>query len=231
MAFDATEALPAAGRGSIQCKIDNTTYLLPPGPAYGVLTTSANAADGTGLAWSSSPTVQYLTVNQNLTVNEDVAANFVSSTTGLSLFSATPVTNQPAYPGTGVGSNADTINAIVALLTGFGLCAPFPAMTATLSGGATTGAATIQIVTPFTVTLSVVAPAGGVVVTPAGTLTGDTFQAALSGDSVSTVTVAEGATTVNFYYTPGADGTSHVSITTTPLTTYAGSPKSVVVTD
>ncbi len=229
MAFDATQALPAAGRGSIQCKMDSTTYLLPAGPDNSILTASANAADGTGLAWSSSPILQYLQINQNLTVNEDVQANFLGSTTGMGLFGST-VVSQPAYPGTGVDNNADTINAIVAILVSYGLCASFPTIKASLSGGATTGAASTQIATPFTVTLSLAAPAGGVVVTPTGTLSGDTFQAASGGDTVSTVTVSEGGTTVNFYLTPGADGTDHVSFTTAPVTTYAGTPKTVTVT-
>ncbi len=123
MAIDVSQALPAAGRGSIQCKMDSTTYLLPVGPVNSVLTTSPNAADGTGLAWSTSPSVQYLTINQNLTVNQDLNANFVLSTTGISLFGASAVVTQPAFPGTATGTDAAVINAIVTFLAAYGFCA------------------------------------------------------------------------------------------------------------
>ena len=66
-------------------------------------------------------------------------------------------------------------------------------------------------------------------ITPAGTLSGDKFQDTLAGGDAATYTIAAGGTTVNIWYTPGAVGTAAVSITTSPVVTYAGSPKSVVV--
>jgi hypothetical protein len=138
---------------------------------------------------------------------------------------------QAAFPGTADGVAADdatVINAIVATLIAYGFVAPFVATT-TLSGGDLVGAATVQCADPFVVTLSAPAPAGGVVITPSGTLSGDTFQAALLGTNVTSVTIAAGGTTVQFYLTPGADGTDHVSFTTSPITTYAGTPKTVTV--
>jgi len=217
------QPLPNAVIGSIVCAINNAYVQFPPSVDNCVLITSHNDPAGYGLAWSNAPTLFSLNVGFLQVANSIMVAG------GIGVNGVNPPVLRANYPGTGSGDNADTINAIVAILTSCGFCKGFPATTSTLSGGAATGTATVQIATPFTVTLSGAAPAGGVVITPAGTLSGDTFQAALSGANVSTVTIAEGGTTVNFYYTPGADGTCSLSFTTAPVTTYAGTPVAVVV--
>ena len=99
---------------------------------------------------------------------------------------------------------------------------------AAISGGSPLSAVVgIQITAPFTVTLDQPAQAGGVVVTLAGSLAGDTFQASLGGGNVSTVTVSQGSSTVQFYFTPGTVGTDSVSISTTLGS--SGSPLAVSV--
>ena len=136
---------------------------------------------------------------------------------------------QPEYPGLAASTNAAQINAITAILEAYGLSKPATSITATLAGGAAVGNAAVQITTAFTVTISIPAPAGGIVVTPAGTLSGDKFQTSLGGGDATTFTIAAGDSTVSIWYTPGTAGTAAVSITTSPIVTYAGSPKSVVV--
>jgi hypothetical protein len=89
--------------------------------------------------------------------------------------------------------------------------------------GPTSGANGAQS-TVFTVTLDVAAPTGGVVVTPASTGSGDTFQATVGGGNVTTITIAAGQTTGTFYLKPGSTSWRSVSITTSPTLLYPGSP-------
>ncbi|HKM53707.1 MAG TPA: hypothetical protein VJY33_09875 [Isosphaeraceae bacterium] len=102
--------------------IDNTTYLLAPGPDNCVLTTNANAADGTGLAWSSSPTLNNLSVNGDLNA-PSIFASSVYTTYGIGVWGAAPPSTQPAFPGTATGTDAAVINAIVTFLAAYGFCA------------------------------------------------------------------------------------------------------------
>lgn len=103
------------------------------------------------------------------------------------------------------------------------------ATTATLSGGSVSGAVGVQITTPWIVTLD--APSGfyNIVVTPAGTGAGDTFQRTLAGGNFSTVVIPQASLTGNFYLTPGTAGMDTVSFTTASVLSYAGTPVSVSV--
>ena len=56
----------------------------------------------------------------------------------------------------------------------------------------------------FTVTLNNVAPSGGQVISLASSVSGDTFTATSGGASVTSITIASGVTTGNFYFVPGA---------------------------
>jgi hypothetical protein len=99
------------------------------------------------------------------------------------------------------------------------------ATTATLSGP-TSGTVSAQS-TAFTVTLNNPAGYGGVTVTPASSVGGDTFQATSGGGNVTTITIAQGASSGTFYLTPSStSGSRNVSITTSPVLTYSGSPSS-----
>ena len=90
--------------------------------------------------------------------------------------------------------------------------------------GPRTGVVGVQS-TVFTVTLNEDAQSGGVVVTPASTNGGDTFQATSGGSYISSVTIPAGSTSVTFWLTPGGTaGNRSISITTSPALTYSGSP-------
>jgi len=79
--------------------------------------------------------------------------------------------------------------------------------------------------TAFTVTVNEPASTGGVTVTPASTNGSDTFQATSGGSNVSSITIPAGSTSVTFYITPGGTaGNRSISITTSPVLTYSGSP-------
>jgi hypothetical protein len=95
---------------------------------------------------------------------------------------------------------------------------------ATLAGPSPSSGLVGQQSGAFSVTLDVQAPFGGITVNLSSNGSGDTFQAVVSGSNVTTVTIPAGQTSVNFYLTPGTTGTRHVSITTTPTLTIAGSP-------
>ena len=97
--------------------------------------------------------------------------------------------------------------------------------TATLSGP---GAGIVGVhSSAFTVSLDEPASTGGVIVTLASTIGGDTFQATAGGGNVSSVTIPAGSTAVAFFITPGGTaGNRNISITTSPSLTYSGSPLS-----
>ena len=64
-----------------------------------------------------------------------------------------------------------------------------------------------------------------VTVTLASTVSYDTFQSTVGGANVTSITIAEGATTGSFYVTSEAtSGNRSISITTSPALTYPGSP-------
>lgn len=82
---------------------------------------------------------------------------------------------------------------------------------------------------PYTVTLNHLAGYGGVVITPASTGTGDTFQATSGGGNVTTITIPAGSSSGTFYLTPNTAGSDSVSITTNSSLTLTGSPITVTV--
>jgi hypothetical protein len=90
-----------------------------------------------------------------------------------------------------------------------------PATTATLSGP-TSGNGGVAS-SNFTVTLDAAAGVGGVVVTPASSVGGDTI-------TTSPFTIPAGQTTGTFQVTPSTCGNRSISITTSPVLTYPGSP-------
>lgn len=81
----------------------------------------------------------------------------------------------------------------------------------------------------FTVTLDQPAGLGGVVVTPASNVPGDTFQAAVGGVSTANITIRQGDSAGTFWLTPVANGARNVTITSIPSLTYTGSPVAVTV--
>jgi len=116
-------ALPDAARGSIVTYIGNNVQFVKPSADQSVLTCQANSADGTGLQWVTSLKLldlqtTTLEVGQTVTVGINVSVTY-----GLGVFGVTPPTSQPVFPGTAAGSDATVINAIVAILSGAGLCA------------------------------------------------------------------------------------------------------------
>lgn len=87
--------------------------------------------------------------------------------------------------------------------------------TATLTGPTSGNGGFLS--TPFTVTLDHPADPGGVTVTPASSVGGDTL-------TPSSFNIASGTTTGTFQLTPSTCSNRNISITTSPVLTYAGSP-------
>ncbi len=117
MSAIANSPLPDATRGSIQCCINNTTYLLQPGVDGAVLTPQANAANGSGLQWVTDLDLVSLAVVFGLT------AGTVNASGTIGAFGSTGPSSQPAFPGTATGTDAAVINAIVTFLAAYGFCA------------------------------------------------------------------------------------------------------------
>ena len=47
----------------------------------------------------------------------------MTATYGMGMWAVSPPVSQPLFPGTATGTDAAVINAIVAILSGYGLCA------------------------------------------------------------------------------------------------------------
>lgn len=107
-------SLPDAARGTLSVICGNARALLSPAVDNCVLTTSANTTNGTGLAWTNSPTVQYLTVNQNATVAQDLTCNALIVTAGICCNGITTPPAQAAKP--------TTLANVITILTNLGFC-------------------------------------------------------------------------------------------------------------
>ncbi len=97
-----------------------------------------------------------------------------------------------------------------------------------LSSAALSGPTQQLFSTPaeFTVGLNEVAGTGGVTVTLSSSNSSDTFQATKGGSNLSPkqITIAAGSINGTFWLTPSSTGTRTISITTSPVLTYVGSP-------
>jgi len=123
-----TQALPDAGRGSIQTMIGNTEQLLLPSYDGTVLTCLANSADGTGLLWTSTLSLSQLSVGGEIFGDNQVvvgtgASQVTIGNGSIGVFAASPPVTQPAFPGTATGTDKNIVNAIVTLLAAYGFCA------------------------------------------------------------------------------------------------------------
>jgi len=81
----------------------------------------------------------------------------------------------------------------------------------------------------FTVTLDQPAQTGGVVVSLLSTDASGTFQASIGGGNVASVTIPASSSSGTFYLTPATHQITNVSITTSPVLSYVGSPASCAV--
>ena len=97
-----------------------------------------------------------------------------------------------------------------------------------LSSAALSGPTQQLFSTPaeFTVGLNEVAGTGGVTVTLSSSNSSDIFQATKGGSNLSPkqITIAAGSINATFWLTPSSTGTRTISITTSPVLTYVGSP-------
>ena len=194
---------PAAGIAGMQSGVF-TVSLNSPAPSGGLVIMPAGTLSGdTFQATSGGSNVATVTIAQGAT-----SGTFFLKPGGVGTDSIS-ITTSPVWAYSG-SPKSYTSNAVTVTLAG-----PSPA----------SGTSTVQSAA-FTVTLNEVAQTGGVVVTPSGTLSGDTFQATLGGSNVTSVTIPAGQTSVVFYLTPGASGTDSISITTAPAYAYSGSPVS-----
>ncbi len=113
-------------------------------------------------------------------------------------------------------------------LNSFGVALP-AAATATLAPpSSTSGTAGVES-GAFTTTLDRPAGTGGQAVNLASSVSGDTFHATAGGSAITSITIANGATTGTFLLVPSAAGSRNVSITSTGLTV-SGSPVAYTAT-
>jgi len=108
--------------------IGNTEQLLLPSYNGSVLTCLANAADGTGLEWTSTLSLSQLSVAGEISSNSQVivgtgASQVAIGNGSIGVFAASPPATQPAFPGTATGTDKNIVNAIVTLLAAYGFCA------------------------------------------------------------------------------------------------------------
>ncbi len=105
----------------------NVEQLLLPSYDGSVLTCLANAADGTGLEWTSTLSLSQLSVGGEISSNNEViigtgASQVAIGNGSIGVFAASPPVTQPAFPGTATGTDKNIINAIVTLLAAYGFC-------------------------------------------------------------------------------------------------------------
>jgi len=108
--------------------IGNSEQLLLPSYDGSVLTCLANAADGTGLQWTSTLSLSQLSVGGEILTNNEVVVGTGTSQVAIAngcigVFGTTPPASQPAFPGTATGTDKNIVNAIVTLLAAYGFCA------------------------------------------------------------------------------------------------------------
>ncbi len=98
------------------------------------------------------------------------------------------------------------------------------ATTLTIASAVTTAPLGSQV--PFTLTLNGLPPVGGMTVTLSSSAGSDTFQTLLGGGNVTTISFPYGgAETITFYLTcNGTVGSRSISISSSPVLIYAGSP-------
>jgi len=106
----------------------NTEQLLLPSYDGSVLTCLANAADGTGLEWTSTLSLAQLSVGGEIFGDNQVvvgtgASQVTIGNGSIGVFAASPPVTQPAFPGTATGTDKNIVNAIVTLLASYGFCA------------------------------------------------------------------------------------------------------------
>lgn len=143
----------------------------------------------------------------------DLAANYTTATSGLSAIGMWPYFADPTNAG------SQTLGMHVGRLVW-----QDPTATAsTLPFGPAACAAGAQTATPLIAVLDQPAGYGGVVVTPAAFLSGATFQNAINGSNVSTITIPQGSFYGFIYEKPGTGGSESLSITTAPVLGYGSS--------
>ncbi len=82
---------------------------------------------------------------------------------------------------------------------------------------------------PFTISLDHNSGGSGIVVSLASTGGSDNFQTSIGGGNVTSITIASGTTSGTFYLTPSATESVSISITTSPVLSYVGTPITCVV--